>query len=160
KYVFHFDAESTDQTLFAKLFWDLPKNEKIAIIFYFILKMKDTALIYSCISRSINTSFSESVRCIFEKDISNQWSAQLIARELNVTAQTIRNKLYSEGYKFNDLLLDVRMRHALRLLLTTDLHVNTLAYKLGFSSTSYFISLFKKYYGVTPKQLAVQLRKS
>lgn len=160
KDVFHFYSRGDDlvKQLFSKLNNGIQSDERISIILYILSRMKDNSSIYSCISRSIKTSFSEVVRCVLEKNVSNQCCAKLVCEELNLSIQTLRKKLYSDGYKFNDLLLDVRMRQALHLILTTDFHVNTLAHKLGFSNASYFISLFKKYYGVTPKQLAVQLK--
>ena len=42
------------------------------------------------------------------------------------------------------------MRHATYLLRNTYMNVNQAADYLGFSSTSYFSRVFKKYYGVSP----------
>lgn len=49
-----------------------------------------------------------------------------------------------------DYILDLRMRHAAYLLRNTYMNVNQAADYLGFSSTSYFSRVFKKYYGVSP----------
>ena len=50
----------------------------------------------------------------------------------------------------NDYILDLRMRHAAYLLSSTYMNVSQTADYLGFSDTSYFSKVFKKYYGVAP----------
>lgn len=45
-----------------------------------------------------------------------------------------------------------RLYSAARLLSQSDHNITSIAYELGFSSPSHFISLFKKQFGVTPKQ--------
>ncbi|EAW8152486.1 AraC family transcriptional regulator, partial [Salmonella enterica] len=44
----------------------------------------------------------------------------------------------------------------LNLLVTTDLNVNVVSFKLGYKTTSYFIKRFKEHYGITPKQFLRQ----
>ncbi len=50
----------------------------------------------------------------------------------------------------NDYILDLRMRHAAYLLSSTYMNVSQTADYLGFSGTSYFSRVFKKYYGIAP----------
>ncbi|MBQ4556935.1 MAG: helix-turn-helix transcriptional regulator [Clostridia bacterium] len=50
----------------------------------------------------------------------------------------------------NDYILDLRMRHAAYLLSSTSMNVSQTADYLGFSGTSYFSRVFKKYYGIAP----------
>lgn len=47
---------------------------------------------------------------------------------------------------------NIRMQHALELLLEKRLIVEEISQKVGFSSASYFSQSFKKKYGVSPKQ--------
>lgn len=54
------------------------------------------------------------------------------------------------GMFFNNYLTQYRICSALQLLSETDLQINDIAKKLGFSSTSYFISCFKKQVGLSP----------
>ncbi|ASQ15702.1 AraC family transcriptional regulator [Enterobacter cloacae] len=156
--IFHFQADSIDQSLFRKLNDDTCKHEKCAIMLYMLSKFGKIPGLYTSIARSIKFSFSETVRDLLENDISRNWTMDMVAEDLNISKSNVRRKLFSEGLKFNELLLDIRMRKALRLILTTDLHINTIAYNLGFSNVSYFISLFKKHYGYTPKKLSVQIK--
>lgn len=56
------------------------------------------------------------------------------------------------GGHVNDYINATRIRAAKRLLLTSNDKVVTIAERLGFSSSSYFNNVFKRYVGVTPKQ--------
>lgn len=50
----------------------------------------------------------------------------------------------------------IRLKHAYNLLLTTDDKLMEICGKCGFNTESYFISLFKKKYGLTPYELRQQ----
>ena len=56
----------------------------------------------------------------------------------------------------NDYILDLRMRHAAYLLSSTYMNVSQTADYLGFSGTSYFSRVFKKYYGIAPSDYSEQ----
>lgn len=46
----------------------------------------------------------------------------------------------------------LKLGDAKKLLLTTDLPITEIAFNIGFNDTSYFISLFRKEFGITPLQ--------
>ncbi|NKI27968.1 response regulator [Arenibacter sp. 6A1] len=50
----------------------------------------------------------------------------------------------------NEFLKIVRLRHAAQLLLKTDLNISEISFEVGFLSTKYFRSTFKKQFGETP----------
>lgn len=54
------------------------------------------------------------------------------------------------GYSPHQYLINIRLRHARELLSTDSASLDTIAATCGFSSTSHFISVFKKEAGVTP----------
>ena len=56
------------------------------------------------------------------------------------------------GIPFQDYLLQKRMEKAKLLLLTTELKNYEIAEQVGFEDVNYFITKFKKYYQITPKQ--------
>lgn len=58
----------------------------------------------------------------------------------------------SFGIPFQDYLLQKRMEKAKLLLLTTELKNYEIAEQIGFEDVNYFITKFKKYYQITPKQ--------
>ena len=54
----------------------------------------------------------------------------------------------------NDLKLD----DSVKLLLQTNLSVTEIAYDTGFTDTSYYITLFKKKYGVSPLKYRAEIK--
>ena len=64
----------------------------------------------------------------------------------------------SVGRSFRDYVTLIRMTEAERLIISSDKDVTEIAYSCGFSSTSHFISIFKRLKGVTPGQLRKRIR--
>lgn len=57
-----------------------------------------------------------------------------------------------QGISPMDFVMDLKMRFAVRLFQTEQLSVKEVADRCGFSSTSYFCKVFRKYHGITPAQ--------
>ena len=53
-------------------------------------------------------------------------------------------------------LLNYKMDYSKKLLEENQLNVSEIALKLGYSTSSHFITAFKKKYGITPKQFTKQ----
>jgi AraC-like DNA-binding protein len=76
---------------------------------------------------------------------------ELIADDLGVSkrqASRIVNRYYHTNYKQKQI--DDKMKLAKKLLLTTNLTIQEISVKTGFSSASYFCSRFKQHENVTP----------
>ena len=58
---------------------------------------------------------------------------------------------------FSSHLNTVRLRHAEHELISSDKSITEIAYDSGFSSTSYFISMFAKYKNITPQNYRKRL---
>ena len=56
------------------------------------------------------------------------------------------------GTGYCSLLKSVRIENAKKLLLSTDKNITEIGFDCGFGDSSYFIKMFKKTVGVTPKQ--------
>lgn len=56
------------------------------------------------------------------------------------------------GITFQEYLLKKRMEKAKLLLLTTEMKNYEIAEQIGFEDVNYFVTKFKKYYQITPKQ--------
>ena len=54
------------------------------------------------------------------------------------------------GITFNDYLNILRLKHACKALLDTNLSIKEIAFESGFHSLEYFYATFKKFYGITP----------
>ena len=64
------------------------------------------------------------------------------------------------GRTFSDYLLYVRLTEAEKMLITTEKSINQIAFDTGFSTSSYFITQFKKHRNTTPKQLKQKIMSS
>jgi AraC-like DNA-binding protein len=73
-----------------------------------------------------------------------------IARELNLSARTLRRRLEEEGTSFRALLDEVREALAEELLTMGAVPVEDVAVRLGYAEASSFIHAFKRWKGVTP----------
>ena len=56
------------------------------------------------------------------------------------------------GVNYQDYLIGARVKAAARLLLGTDLKLYEIAERTGFGEPSYLSNVFKKYYGVSPRE--------
>ena len=56
------------------------------------------------------------------------------------------------GKSFLEKLLEVRMKRAEQLLQENQLKISRIAEQVGYHDTSYFIQVFKKYFGMTPNE--------
>ena len=56
------------------------------------------------------------------------------------------------GQNFSEYLQFVRMDHAKKLLKTTQLSINAVAERVGYSNSTYFRTAFKSRFGITPRQ--------
>ena len=69
---------------------------------------------------------------------------------LGLSEQTLRRHLKREGYTFIQLKEDTRRDMAMHYIKQTDLSIEEIGLRLGFSEASSFIRSFKKWAGVTP----------
>ena len=66
---------------------------------------------------------------------------------------TLRRHLQGEGVSFQDLLIDVRMSHALALLQVTDLPIGQIALEVGYDSASRFAVRFRRRFAMSPSEV-------
>lgn len=74
-----------------------------------------------------------------------------LARYLNLSLrQTTRDIQRFCGVSFREKLIQIRMRQAATLLQRSELSINEIATAVGYTSTSSFLAMFRKSYGLTP----------
>ncbi|WP_343746790.1 AraC family transcriptional regulator [Chitinophaga sp.] len=77
-----------------------------------------------------------------------------VARHFSLTEYQIKQQLRLQyGTTFYELVQERKMAHALQLLQQTDMHVNEIAWQMGYSNASNFIQAFKRRFGTTPRNL-------
>lgn len=102
-------------------------------------------------------------RCVayIDANIAGDLSLSSLAEIHNVNASYLSSQFRKEvGKTLTGYVTEGRMELAARLLLTSGLQVQTVAQHCGMSDVNYFSKLFKKQYGVTPRQYRAENRRN
>lgn len=76
-----------------------------------------------------------------------------LCEALKMSRSHIHRKLVAEiNMSISDFIKQMRLEKAKELLLQTNIPINEVAYKVGYSDTNYFTRSFSKIYGMPPSQ--------
>jgi AraC-like DNA-binding protein len=76
-----------------------------------------------------------------------------ISKEMNVSRATVFNKIKSTLNTTPNMLIHIlRLEKAAQLLRNPNVRISEVYYTIGFTSGSYFSKLFRKEFGMTPKE--------
>ncbi len=102
-----------------------------------------------------DNDFMSQLMAVMEKHMSNeQFGVTELADEMNMSRSNLLRKVKkATNLSVNQLIKEVRMKRAMELLKTNSLNVSETAYRVGFSSTSYFIKCFREQYGYPPGEV-------
>ncbi|NLZ68973.1 MAG: helix-turn-helix transcriptional regulator, partial [Spirochaetales bacterium] len=129
----------------------------------------ETKLVFiSFFEESFNNINADSTRKIFEKilhhlekDYTNKnLCVDTISTTLNMQKRkvTLIFKKYS-NCSIAEYLNDFRMEKTKELLETTDFYIDQIADKVGIDNSNYMYSLFKKKFGITPREFSMKIKK-
>jgi AraC-like DNA-binding protein len=76
-----------------------------------------------------------------------------IALSLGMSKRTLTRKLADEGSNFSEVFEQLRHDLAVRYLRDRKLHVSKIAWLLGFNEVSAFTHAFKRWTGMTPREM-------
>ncbi|EFQ4714095.1 AraC family invasion system transcriptional regulator VirF, partial [Shigella flexneri] len=159
KKIFLLSEEEVSIDLF-KSIKEMPFGKrKIYSLACLLSAVSDEEALYTSISIASSLSFSDQIRKIVEKNIEKRWRLSDISNNLNLSEIAVRKRLESEKLTFQQILLDIRMHHAAKLLLNSQSYINDVSRLIGISSPSYFIRKFNEYYGITPKKFYLYHKK-
>ncbi|WP_150123522.1 helix-turn-helix transcriptional regulator [Halotalea alkalilenta] len=79
-----------------------------------------------------------------------RWTAHEAGRALAMSEATLRRRLAGESVRFEDLLVDIRMHHAMMLLQTTSWSIPSIAQACGYQSRARFADRFRARFGYLP----------
>ena len=86
-------------------------------------------------------------------NLTENLSLRTLAENLNVSSSYLSSLFRKEtGHTLTDYITRRRVRHAMHLLKTTRLQVQTIAQHCGMLDVQYFSKLFKRVAGMTPKE--------
>lgn len=102
----------------------------------------------------LDRKFINAFTTIIENHISDSnLSIEMILDELKISRVQLYRKVKALiGYNVNDYLLSVRIQKAKFLLTDNNFSISEIAYKVGFTSQSYFSTVFKSKVSVTPSE--------
>ena len=96
--------------------------------------------------------FSQLTRLIQDNIQETEISVESIAAELNMSRSSFQRKLKAlTGYSPVEFIRLTRLKKAAELLSTGNYRINEVSYMVGFNKPSYFSAMFKRQYGVLPK---------
>ncbi len=95
-------------------------------------------------------SLAAQVRQHLATDLAAPWTAETLARALQISPATLRRRLRAEGCAFQDILRDLRLGSGLHLLQTTRWPVASVAEAVGYRSASRFARRFHDRFALSP----------
>ncbi len=106
-----------------------------------------------------NTIIYEIIAFI-NKNYANDIGLSQISELYHMNASYISNLFKKEtGENMNQYITKVRITHAQKMLVNSDVNIKELAYLVGYSDYTYFYKVFKKITGVTPRQYYIKNKK-
>lgn len=93
---------------------------------------------------------SDSVHHLLNSNLKFDWNLNIVAKSLCLSSSLLKKKLKDENTSYSKILTNCRMYHATKLLQTTSMNINQVSELCGYHNPSYFISVFKYFYGITP----------
>ena len=128
-----------------------------AFLLYRFVQQKREELYRSVITDDKHASapynaFREKAVGIVKKHIEDDnYTVDMLAEALFMSRVNLYRKMLAEcGQTPSDFIKTIRMEHAYHLLTTTDLSINIIAGKCGYTSSSYFAKCFKARYNILP----------
>lgn len=116
----------------------------------------ETSQIFTAQCRSIATtlkkkySFTEHVRYHLMNSRQESPTLDTISGILHTTPRTIQRKLAKENISFQELLDDVRISVSSEYLIATQLTIEEISGRVGYSDAAAFSNAFKRWTGVSP----------
>ncbi|WP_185967479.1 helix-turn-helix domain-containing protein, partial [Clostridium sp. HBUAS56010] len=99
-------------------------------------------------------SVVEQVKVLVQKNIYNpNLSVEILAQEVHLSVNYLRN-IFKEntGNSLSNYIIEQKLELIFKLLSETDMTIQDISDKLGFSTRNYFFTFFKKHTGYTPSQ--------
>jgi Response regulator containing CheY-like receiver domain and AraC-type DNA-binding domain len=111
-------------------------------------------------SEKLSKDVAYKVKAYINEHIAEAVNVEMLARLVNLSPDYLtRIFKKEEQITLNDYIIQQRMFLAKELLTTTEMSVNRVSDKSGYSNYSYFSKAFKKYYGISPREMQQKNKK-
>jgi AraC-like DNA-binding protein len=133
-----------------------------------LLKLKFKELILQIVNANINPDLTAYFFALAKQEKSNlkqvmmdnylyRLSQEDFAKLTNRSLSSFKRDFQQIfGTSFSKWLIEMRLKYARLLLLTTEESISEVAFRSGFDTTSHFIRCFKKHYSLPPQQFRQQ----
>jgi AraC-like DNA-binding protein len=108
------------------------------------------ALIASPPTRTDSAPVLDEVRARLSARLASDPTIECVARDLGVSARTLRRRLGALGASFQDMLLELRRTRAIAFLLETDQAIDGVGAQLGYGDPANFRRAFRRWTGLAP----------
>ncbi|MFC5473269.1 helix-turn-helix transcriptional regulator [Paraherbaspirillum soli] len=105
-----------------------------------------------CFPRPSTQQIGDRLKGLLGPSPQRRWTTATAARELAMSEATLRRRLATENLRFDSLLLDIRMHHAMTLLQTTAWSIPQIAEASGYRASSRFALRFRERFGCSPSR--------
>lgn len=123
-------------------------NSYVLLLFGQLIRnhAKDAKMLEGSIDEKPVSNIIQYIR-VNRKDI----NLESLAQHFNLSEGYISRFIKREtGFSFSQLLRDIKMREAAKLLISTNMSIEEIIDKVGYTDMSHFYKNFKKMFGVTP----------
>lgn len=96
---------------------------------------------------------SDRIRHRLSLDPAREWRSADVAATEGVSESTLRRMLREENASFRGLLEQVRLEHAVELVMFTAIPVGEVAHRCGYTSQSRFAGSFRRRFSMSPTEL-------
>lgn len=115
-----------------------------------LLALADRGIVFA---RPARQSVGDHLRMLLCDTPGHPWTTAQAGRALAMSEATLRRRLAAEQLRFESLLLEVRMHHAMALLQTTDWNIASVAQACGYQAHGRFTLRFRERFGCSPSQV-------
>ena len=107
---------------------------------------------------SVGEGLKERVMEVIKSNLDNpDFGVEDLSREIGMSRVHMNRKLKEAlGISPSSLIKSTRMKQAAYLLVHYKVNVSEVAYKVGFSTPSYFSNSFRSYFGLSPKEFVIK----
>ena len=107
---------------------------------------------------SAATSLKDRVMEVIKRNLDNpEFGVDDLSREVGMSRVHLNRKLKETlGISPSNLIKSTRMKQAAYLLVHDKVNISEVAYRVGFSTPSYFSNSFRSYFGLSPKEFVAK----
>jgi len=142
-----------------QLIWpNIYLNDLLPLFDEDLVEIADQALEGTLESISRPETLRDAVERVLQQAEKTLPTIEWVASDMNMSAATLKRKLKAEESSFREIKDSVLFNKAVKALKETQLSVELIADKLGYSDASNFAKAFKGWSGMTPSEYRLQKR--